>query len=193
MSMSGGLHCASSNCTLTRPRMSTERQIYQDFDMLTEASAVDMDDPSFDAESSPLVELRHACAVVDALSIDVREQLLRSFSKRQFQRYDEMYGAGSEGFTLGMVDRRYSWFRGFLREYDMRFANVLPKHWQVAQVGCTGHRSRCRWRADSCGDGCGRGSVCASNSARRRGTTWIRCCRSSIHRTRPRRGCWCDS
>jgi len=78
---------------------------------------------------------RHA-QVVDALSVDVRQQLLKSFFRKQFARYDDMYGQGSEGFALDMVDRRYSWFRTFLREYDTRFANVLPQHWNVARRMC---------------------------------------------------------
>ena len=39
-----------------------------------------------------------------------------------------------QGYSLELVERRYAWFRNFLREYDMRFANVLPPHWDVARV-----------------------------------------------------------
>lgn len=54
--------CAASNII---PACDTGRQIFQDFDALTQASTTEMDDLGFDDEASPtsLEELRQACLV----------------------------------------------------------------------------------------------------------------------------------
>lgn len=122
--------------TVAQIKRSLRRQIFEDFDTLTEISAQESADSDDDGpDSSSLEILRHACAVVDALPLDVRQALTRQFCAKQLRRYESTF-SGEEGQDLDAVRRRYAWFRRTLRDVELRFVPVLPDHWNIPHRLC---------------------------------------------------------
>jgi len=105
------------------------KQVLAEFDTVGELGA--------DGQVINPALLRDACAVVDALGIEFRRQLLGNFAKGQLRPYRIAFQAGAEFTGLEHTDRRFAWFRRVLRGVDSKATDVFPALWRVEHFLCT--------------------------------------------------------
>ena len=80
--------------------------------------------------------LADSCALLDALGLDSRREILEDFVKTQLQPYEKLFGEGKAHFTLDQVERRWAWFKRLLKNIDDTYHTIFPGHWRMAMRMC---------------------------------------------------------
>lgn len=93
-----------------------------------EFEAFYLQDPSKQSRASHITD---ACAVVDALGLDVRNQLIERYVTLELKEYRRIFRASDEAGHLDNLGRRFAWFRRLLTSHDNEIGNVFPVEWQV--------------------------------------------------------------
>lgn len=80
--------------------------------------------------------LGDTCALLDALGLDSRREILEDFVKTQLQPYEKLFGEGKPHFTLDQVERRWAWFKRLLKNIDDSYQTIFPGHWRMSMRMC---------------------------------------------------------
>ncbi|XP_064392979.1 vacuolar protein sorting-associated protein 53 homolog [Halichondria panicea] len=77
--------------------------------------------------------LHDACLVVDALGGKSKDELIGWFVRLQLSDYEVMYHDSLEGAWLDKVDRRYSWMKRTLLNYEEENKIIFPETWAIPE------------------------------------------------------------
>ena len=82
--------------------------------------------------------LSEACLVVDALGPEAAQRQIDAILSKQLNSYRKMpeFKNGGDAASLDQIDRRFSWFRRMLKEFEARFESIIPEHWKVPHRLC---------------------------------------------------------
>ncbi|KAF0310102.1 Vacuolar protein sorting-associated protein 53 [Amphibalanus amphitrite] len=81
----------------------------------------------------PSQQLGEACLVVNVLEPKVKRELLRWFVSLQLAEYTHLFGANEESAWLDNIDKRYTWLKRHLIEFEERFGRLFPPEWEVSE------------------------------------------------------------
>ena len=62
-----------------------------------------------------------------------RDELISWFVRLQLSDYEVMYHDSLEGAWLDKVDRRYSWMKRTLVNYEEESRSIFPEHWAIPE------------------------------------------------------------
>ena len=62
-----------------------------------------------------------------------RDELISWFVRLQLSDYEVMYHDSLEGAWLDKVDRRYSWMKRTLVNYEEESGSIFPDHWAIPE------------------------------------------------------------
>lgn len=106
-------------------------QVLADFREVLDGPVVAGVRPAF--QQNQLRLLAEACLVVDSLDEKVRKQLLVWVVDSELQEYRALFQENQDIAWLDKVDKRFSWLKKHLMEFDDRFGRVFPPHWEVGE------------------------------------------------------------
>ena len=66
----------------------------------------------------------------------IRDELIEWFVRLQLSDYDVMYHISLEGAWLDKVDRRYSWLKRTLVNYQDECVSIFPPEWGIPERMC---------------------------------------------------------
>ncbi|XP_037068256.1 vacuolar protein sorting-associated protein 53 homolog [Pollicipes pollicipes] len=81
----------------------------------------------------PSQQLGEACLVVNVLEPKVKRDLLKWFVGLQLAEYTHLFGANEEQAWLDSIDKRYTWLKRRLIEFEERFGRLFPPEWEVSE------------------------------------------------------------
>lgn len=81
-------------------------------------------------------ELHDACLVLDVVNQTAKEELIKWFIKMQLTDYDMLFHESLEPSWLDKVDRRYSWMKRSLLNYEEECAAIFPLDWYMPERIC---------------------------------------------------------
>eukprot|EP01006_Ploeotia_vitrea_P045643 TRINITY_DN66958_c8_g1_i2.p1 TRINITY_DN66958_c8_g1~~TRINITY_DN66958_c8_g1_i2.p1 ORF type:complete len:670 (+),score=365.83 TRINITY_DN66958_c8_g1_i2:85-2094(+) len=113
--------------TVEGTKRELQQVIFQDFRDFRPSGGIGMMD-------STIEMLHDGCSVIDVLGGDSRAELLDWFCERQLASYTPVFGPGMEGGTLDQTERRYSWWRRMMKEYEDTYQGIFPRHWHVPAI-----------------------------------------------------------
>ena len=81
--------------------------------------------------------------------------MLRWFVSLQLAEYTHLFGANEESAWLDTIDKRYTWLKRHLIEFEERFGRLFPPDWEVSERIAVEfcHVTRCDRRARVRGGG----------------------------------------
>eukprot|EP00927_Polykrikos_kofoidii_P029680 TRINITY_DN25630_c0_g1_i1.p1 TRINITY_DN25630_c0_g1~~TRINITY_DN25630_c0_g1_i1.p1 ORF type:complete len:816 (+),score=188.69 TRINITY_DN25630_c0_g1_i1:90-2537(+) len=84
-----------------------------------------------DAPGNRTVGVEDAACCVDAFGAAVRDQVITHFSQQVLESYKDIFQPPNPESGLDNIERRYSWIKRVLNEYDNKYDEYFPKHWRV--------------------------------------------------------------
>lgn len=103
--------------------------------------SLEQDDQAYDDSQVTRPRLQAACYVIDAMGVETRDRLVKSFCVNQLKNYEQLFRPESAGEGLDQVERRYHWFWRCLsewaspplltRSYDAKYRCLFPFAWHV--------------------------------------------------------------
>ncbi|KAL1528081.1 hypothetical protein AB1Y20_009447 [Prymnesium parvum] len=108
-------------------KTSLRTQVFEDFNRLSA-------DETGASQHARFEQLSGACAVVDALGVECRTEMISWFCTWQFAPYKHAFQPYGEAGSLDKTELRYSWHRQLLKKYDEQFSSLFPPSWQMAQA-----------------------------------------------------------
>ena len=94
---------------------------------------------AFKPGSNPVTaskQLTEACLVVNILDEKVKKDLLKWFIDLQLQEYLVLFSPDQDSAWLDKIDRRYSWIKKTLSDFEQKFNHIFTSHWLVARAIC---------------------------------------------------------
>ncbi|XP_054723546.1 vacuolar protein sorting-associated protein 53 homolog [Uloborus diversus] len=79
-------------------------------------------------------QLAEACLVVSILEPKVKKELLKWFVGIQLSEYSHLYQETQEIAWLDKIDKRYSWLKKHLIEFEEKFGRMFPPDWEVSEL-----------------------------------------------------------
>lgn len=73
------------------------------------------------------------CRMVDVLDIKVKIDLIKWFLKHELSEYGVLFEENQENSWLDKIDRRYSWIKKSLGEFEEKFGKIFPSHWDMSE------------------------------------------------------------
>ncbi|QDZ18793.1 Vps53-like vacuolar protein sorting-associated protein [Chloropicon primus] len=84
-----------------------------------------------------LEKLTHACRVVEAIDLHVKDELVSRICNKEMSAYQQIFSTNEAPSTkLEKTDRRYTWMKKLLTR-KQPFWDVFPKSWEVSSLLCT--------------------------------------------------------
>lgn len=77
--------------------------------------------------------LSEACLVADALGGNVKFEIVKNFIRNQLIEYNLLFEDSQDAAWLDKIDRRYSWIKRTLMEFEERFKTLFPATWEVSE------------------------------------------------------------
>ncbi|KAF9227157.1 hypothetical protein BS17DRAFT_449775 [Gyrodon lividus] len=93
-----------------------------------EFDAFYLQDPSKPFKTAHITD---ACAVVDVLGPDVRNQLIERYVALELKEYRRIFRASDEAGHLDNISRRFAWFRRLLTSHETEIGRVFPAEWRT--------------------------------------------------------------
>ena len=103
--------------------------------------SLEQDDQAYDDSQVTRPRLQAACYVIDAMGVETRDRLVKSFCVNQLKNYEQLFRPESAGEGLDQVERCYHWFWRCLsewaspppltRSYDAKYRCLFPFAWHV--------------------------------------------------------------
>ncbi|RDD44739.1 Vacuolar protein sorting-associated protein 53-like protein [Trichoplax sp. H2] len=84
-------------------------------------------------KSPNLKQLAEACLIVDILNPTVKKRLLNWFVKQQLSDYLTIFYDSGDTAWLDKIDRRYTWLKRILMNYEEEYGQLFPGHWHVQE------------------------------------------------------------
>lgn len=81
----------------------------------------------------PNKQLAQACFVVSILDPRVKRELLKWFVNLQLQEYSHLFQESEDTAWLDKIDKRYTWIKKHLLEFENRLGNMFPQNWEVSE------------------------------------------------------------
>ncbi|XP_060068692.1 vacuolar protein sorting-associated protein 53 homolog [Ylistrum balloti] len=81
-------------------------------------------------------QLKEACFVVSVLDSKVKKDLLSWFVKLQLSEYLVLFGENQDVAWLDKIDRRYTWIKRTLVDFEEKFGHLFPPDWEVSERIC---------------------------------------------------------
>ena len=82
-------------------------------------------------------QLSEACRVVNILEPKYKKDLLTWFIELQLQEYLVLFSPDQDSAWLDKIDRRFSWIKKTLADFEQKFTHIFPPHWMVGKSMCT--------------------------------------------------------
>lgn len=73
------------------------------------------------------------CKIVDVIDKKMMEDLIKWFLTQELKEYSVLYEENEEVSWLDKIDRRYSWCKRSLTEFEGKFGEIFPKHWDMSE------------------------------------------------------------
>jgi hypothetical protein len=78
--------------------------------------------------------LASACRVVEVLGSEVKDEVTQLLVSHFVDPYRQQFEPGRESSDLESIDRRYTWLRRCLREFQYNLEKVFPLQWRLNAV-----------------------------------------------------------
>ncbi|XP_065335075.1 vacuolar protein sorting-associated protein 53 homolog [Cloeon dipterum] len=82
---------------------------------------------------TPSRQLAEACLVVSVLDPRVKEGLLSWLSDLQLAEYKHLFHENQDSAWLDNIERRYSWLKKHLMEFEDKFGPMFPPSWEISE------------------------------------------------------------
>ncbi|XP_059486427.1 vacuolar protein sorting-associated protein 53 homolog [Neocloeon triangulifer] len=82
---------------------------------------------------TPNRQLAEACLVVSVLDPRVKEGLLHWLSDLQLAEYKHLFHENQDSAWLDNIERRYSWLKKHLMEFEDKFGPMFPPTWEISE------------------------------------------------------------
>ena len=73
------------------------------------------------------------CKIVDVLDVKMKTELIKWFLKQELNEYAVLFEENQENAWLDKIDRRYSWIKRTLAEFEEKFGKIFPAHWDMSE------------------------------------------------------------
>lgn len=73
------------------------------------------------------------CKVVDVLDAKLMDQLIKWFLTQELKEYTVLFEENQENAWLDKIDRRYSWVKRSLAEFEEKFGKIFPGSWDMSE------------------------------------------------------------
>ncbi|KAH8738980.1 hypothetical protein FG386_003305 [Cryptosporidium ryanae] len=107
-----------------------------------------------EAPDKYIKQMRSCCYCVDLVGgCEFRKEVINKFSERLLEPYDKLFDTkysninrrnkmtingdrvtSSNTFGLDLLERRFSWYKRFINEYEQQFGEIFLTNWQVIKV-----------------------------------------------------------
>ena len=81
-------------------------------------------------------QLSEACRVVNILEPKYKRDLLAWFIEVQLQEYLVLFSPDQDSAWLDKIDRRFSWIKKTLADFEHKFNHIFPAHWMLGKLIC---------------------------------------------------------
>eukprot|EP01071_Lankesteria_metandrocarpae_P000180 Lankesteria_metandrocarpae@DN10317_c0_g1_i1.p1 len=95
-----------------------QQQILEDFDAI------------FDPDQDMIPNLSDACLCVDAISNQIRMDIIITFCLKVLEPYKKIFQPPEEESNLNSIERRYAWFKRSIRDME-KYNSIFPVHWKI--------------------------------------------------------------
>ncbi|CAM1308632.1 VPS53 (predicted), partial [Pycnogonum litorale] len=106
-------------------RSELAEQITHDFHEIFSGSAA--------KHATPSQQLAESCLVVSILDQKTKKDLLRWFVQLQLAEYKHLFQENQDCAWLDKIDRRYTWLKKHLLEFEKKFGCIFPQDWEVSE------------------------------------------------------------
>ena len=73
------------------------------------------------------------CRMVDVLDDKTKMELIKLFLKQELNEYGVLFEENQENSWLDKIDRRYSWIKKSLAEFEEKYGKIFPSHWEMSE------------------------------------------------------------
>ena len=73
------------------------------------------------------------CRMVDVLDEKTKMDLIKWFLKHELSEYAVLFEESQENSWLDKIDRRYSWIKRCLAEFEEKFGKIFPSYWEMSE------------------------------------------------------------
>ena len=73
------------------------------------------------------------CRIVDVLDDKTKMDLIKWFLKHELSEYGVLFEENQENSWLDKIDRRYSWIKRCLAEFEEKFGKIFPSYWEMSE------------------------------------------------------------
>ena len=70
---------------------------------------------------------------MDVLDAKLKNELIKWFLKQELAEYSVLFEENQENSWLDKIDRRYSWIKKTLTEFEEKFNKIFPSHWDMSE------------------------------------------------------------
>ncbi|XP_047142430.1 vacuolar protein sorting-associated protein 53 homolog isoform X1 [Hydra vulgaris] len=95
-----------------------------------------LSDPDLKPPTGPSSLLADSCKVVSILDPRIKEELLMWFVKLQLSDYLNVFNENFDIAWIDKIDRRYSWMKRVLIQFEENFHGMFPADWGVDERIC---------------------------------------------------------
>jgi hypothetical protein len=67
------------------------------------------------------------------LDVKLKNELIKWFLKQELNEYGVLFEESQENSWLDKIDRRYSWIKKSLAEFEEKFNKIFPLHWDMSE------------------------------------------------------------
>jgi hypothetical protein len=71
--------------------------------------------------------------MLDVLDAKLKNDLIKWFLKHELNEYGVLFEENQENSWLDKIDRRYSWIKRCLAEFEEKFGKIFPAHWDMSE------------------------------------------------------------
>uniref|UniRef100_UPI00358EA9D0 vacuolar protein sorting-associated protein 53 homolog n=1 Tax=Myxine glutinosa TaxID=7769 RepID=UPI00358EA9D0 len=95
--------------------------------------------------TGPTMVLQDACLVANILEHRIKQEVIKKFIRQHLSEYLVLFQENQDVAWLDKVDRRYTWIKRQLGEYEDKYGRMFPAEWlmaeRIAVEFC--HKTRC--------------------------------------------------
>lgn len=73
------------------------------------------------------------CRLIDVLDEKMMSELIKWFLVQELKEYGVLFEENQENSWLDKIDRRYSWIKRSLSEFEEKFGKIFPARWDMSE------------------------------------------------------------
>ncbi|KAI1306049.1 Vacuolar protein sorting-associated protein 53 -like protein [Halotydeus destructor] len=123
-------HIEKLSVKVNETREKLSKQILEDFRELLQGPVTG---PKSAFQQNQLRSFAEACLVVDSLDSKVQLQLIEWVVDSELVEYKALFQENQDIAWLDKVDKRFSWLKKHLIEFDERLGRIFPPHWEMSE------------------------------------------------------------